>query len=313
MKRVVLSLVLFLTVSLVGVLFVSPYRVTYPFPALHEVVTQASDGRPLRLALWRNDSSPNGSRRGAVLFVHGLTKQGPEEPVYSVFCDALARQDLVVAAPWLRGYDSDKALDVGQSFVPSRWDPLPDIAATFAFLQKDPGVDPKRIFVVGHSLGGGYALMFGLQQPEVAGIVSFSRLDMESRLRSRPGYFNNFRLGLAKTFRLDEPPSVKAFQDFADSQIFAFEIVRERLASADHPPILFAIGGQERLSDRQWLSAYSAEASGLTEYYEFPGATHTLNFRGLRGIWVYEPHRIDEVASALARWLRGQSLTGSSD
>lgn len=302
-------LLVFGILALFGTLVVSPFRLTFGSnTAPNEMLTHADAGAPLWISVWGKDATA-ARQRAAVLFIHGLTRSGPQESRDAALCEALARHGLIVAAPWLRGYDSEKALPLGDKFVAQRWDPLPDITAAFAFLQKDPRVDRKNVFVIGHSLGGGYALLFGLQEPRVAGIVSFSRLDMESRLRSWPGYFDNFRLELSKGFGLEIPMSVEAFQEFANSQIFAFEIVEKMLARRVHPRILFAIGGEERRSDRQWLAAYSKKATGLSEYYEFPGVTHSLNFRGLKGsLWVYNRHTIEQVASTLVRWMRGESI-----
>jgi hypothetical protein len=150
-------------------------------------------------------------------------------------------------------------------------------------------------------------LRFGLQQPDVAGIVSFSRLDMESRVRHWPGYSENLRLTLSDAFGLEEAMSAKDLQEFAASEIFVFEAIAQTLAVSNHPRVLFAIGSREALKDRQWLSKYSANAGSGAEYYEFSGVTHWLNFRAFRKpIWMYQPGKLNEVASTLARWLRAE-------
>lgn len=155
--------------------------------------------------------------------------------------------------------------------------------------------------------------MFGLSEPHVAGIVSFSRLDMESRLRQWPGYFDRSREWFSESFGLDSIISADAFREFAESDIFAFELVQEVLSSPGHARVLFAIGGQERLSDRQWLTTYAARATGAVEYHEFAGLTHSLNVRQVgKNMWLYDHRAIDRVASALARWIHGRPITGST-
>lgn len=153
MKRHFLIIVVVTTILVFGMLVWFPFRFALSMPeAPEEMLIQASDGRPLRISLWRGDEEDG--PRPAILFVHGHTARGPEEPAYAILCDALMRQGLLVAAPWLRGYANNKSHNLGSQFVPSRWTPLPDIAGAFAFLRNDPKVDPDNIIVVGHSLGG---------------------------------------------------------------------------------------------------------------------------------------------------------------
>lgn len=307
-KRAVVGLGVLAIVALCGFTLLSPYKFVFGTLIPNEVLTKATDGAPLRVALWEDNALRNGLRLPGAVFVHGLTRNGPQEPAYAMLCAALARRGLIVAAPWLRGYDSEKSLNLGKNFMASRWNPLPDVGASFALLQNHPRVDAEKIVVIGHSLGGGYGLLFGLSESRVAGIISFSRLDMEGRLRHWPGYFDRFRLEVSKTFGLHTAMSVDAFQEFADAQIFAFERAKAQLNSERQSRLLFAIGGAERLSDRQWLVDYSEHAGDATEYHEFPELSHWLNFRGFKGIGVYNRETIDHVASTLARWIQARPI-----
>lgn len=52
-----------------------------------------------------------------------------------------------------------------------REEAIDDAVSAVAQLRKTPGLDPKRIFVLGHSLGGTIAPRIGLADPQVAGLI----------------------------------------------------------------------------------------------------------------------------------------------
>ncbi len=48
---------------------------------------------------------------------------------------------------------------------------VPDALAAIRLLQHDPVIDPRRIFVLGHSQGGTYAPLIARDAPQVAGVI----------------------------------------------------------------------------------------------------------------------------------------------
>lgn len=48
---------------------------------------------------------------------------------------------------------------------------VPDALAAIRLLQHDPAIDPRRIFVLGHSQGGTYAPLIAQDAPQVAGVI----------------------------------------------------------------------------------------------------------------------------------------------
>ncbi|MDQ2992747.1 MAG: alpha/beta fold hydrolase [Candidatus Eremiobacteraeota bacterium] len=120
-------------------------------------------------------STPDGlgrARGPAFVFVHGsgaATRNGgtPENPTFLLLANALANQGYVVLRYDKRGIG--KSTGVGTE----SWRPLADDAsAAVAFLRTQPNVDPKRIFLVGHSEGGLIvSLVAPSIRPALAGIV----------------------------------------------------------------------------------------------------------------------------------------------
>lgn len=300
--------VIIATIAIVvpGTYLASPYRIEVgDSRSLKEVSTSASDRQPLRLLVWKERPSDPG-RRPAIVFIHGLVDNGPRHPSYAVLCNALCQEGFVVAAPWLRGYGSD-ALDLGQRFDPDRWNPLPDVAGAYEFLRLDPDVDPERIFVLGHSSGAGYAVMFGLLQRDVAGVISLSPGDLEKRILGSDEGFDKFRHLFTRHFGLTAPIPEEAFSKFLETQILAFAHAKKDLKNPGHPPMLFAIGDRERASDQAWLAAYSDAVAGEAEYQAFEGLEHSLNVRHRGSIRLYDRHIIGTVASNFAMWMQATS------
>lgn len=289
------------TIGTAGVYLAGPIRVVLGGPGTPETTElTASSGEKVNV-LVRQPPDMRPALSPAVIFIHGHADNGAANLGYLLLCEMLANKGYVVVTPWLRGYDHPEAAKPKQPFAEERWDPRPDIVATFEHLRRNPRVDPSRIYVVGHSLGGGYALLFGLDEPEVAGVVSLSRLDMAQRLSTQR---ERLRMRFSRSFGLASPIPQGAFDEFAQSQLLAFERAEATLIRADHPRLLFAIGGDESEADRRWLSGYVENVSGSAQYHEFIGLNHWLGVHHRYGLGWYNRHVLQDVVSILDRWMR---------
>ncbi len=101
--------------------------------------------------------------------VEALEEAG--QPVFAVnstyrdIAEALSREGIVTLRYDKRGIGNSTG-DGGDFPEPS----LRDLRAAVEFLRGDPAVDPNRIALVGHSLGGLWALMEAAQDPDIAAI-----------------------------------------------------------------------------------------------------------------------------------------------
>jgi dipeptidyl aminopeptidase/acylaminoacyl peptidase len=127
--------------------FVTPELVRY----------KAQDGLALSGFFYRPGDVPKGKRLPVVVSFH----DGPavqERPVFHPEYQALLEQGIAVLAPNVRGSDgSGKAFRAADDGV-KRAQVLEDIAATLAFLGRQPDVDASRIACVGTGYGGYLAL-----------------------------------------------------------------------------------------------------------------------------------------------------------
>jgi acetyl esterase/lipase len=132
-----------------------------PPPGAKEVEYQSGG---LRLKAWVNQASGE-PRKPAVLFLHGGFAFGVEDwDQTQPFRDA----GFVVMAPTLRGEN-------GQPGVYSLfYDEVDDVLAAAEALAGLPEVDPSRLYVAGHSVGGTLALLAAMSSKQFRAAASFS-------------------------------------------------------------------------------------------------------------------------------------------
>ena len=127
-------------------------------------------------------SLPNGpGPHPAVVLVHGSGAQdrnealGPLQP-FRDLAGGLAARGLAVLRYDKRTkvYGADFAAHPG---APTVWDEtIDDAVAAVALLRTVPQIDPRRIFVLGHSLGGFLAPRIATADPDLAGLIIMAGL-----------------------------------------------------------------------------------------------------------------------------------------
>jgi dipeptidyl aminopeptidase/acylaminoacyl peptidase len=150
----------------------SPGEVLAPLADAEEIEYQSAD---LRLRAYRSRPSADGVKRPAVLLLHGGFAFGIGHWEKSrPFRDA----GFVVMMPVLRGEN-------GQAGSFSLfYHEVNDVLATVEVLATMPDVDPRNLFVAGHSVGGTLAMLAAMASPRFRAAVSLSGSpDLSSYLR----------------------------------------------------------------------------------------------------------------------------------
>ena len=159
-------------------LFVQPAQTTAPAPAVpadanySERDAQVGDGEralPATLAM------PNGTGPfPAVVLVHGSGPNdrdetiGPNRPFLDI-ARGLAAQGIAVLRYDKRSHARPQDYADGQITIDS--ETTDDAVLAVASLRQLPGIDPKRIYVLGHSQGAMMAPRIGSRDPAIAGLV----------------------------------------------------------------------------------------------------------------------------------------------
>ncbi|MGE5182398.1 MAG: alpha/beta hydrolase family protein [Acidobacteriota bacterium] len=140
----------------------APYTAT-------EVKIAAPQGHVLAGTLTR---PTRGGRVPAVVMITGISKHERNEgnPPYTPFrdlADVLGRAGIAV----LRVDDRGVGASTGDFAKATSFDEADDVRSELAWLREQPGIDPKRLGLVGHSEGGFIALVVAAGDPSLAAIV----------------------------------------------------------------------------------------------------------------------------------------------
>lgn len=117
------------------------------------VVSYRSEGLKINALLTvPNGAAPKGGWPG-IVFNHGYIPPAQYRTTerYVAYVDALARQGYVVLKPDLRGHGSSQGEATGAYWSPGY---TVDVLNAFASLRRRPGLNPERIGMWGHSMGG---------------------------------------------------------------------------------------------------------------------------------------------------------------
>ncbi|HEY1548598.1 MAG TPA: alpha/beta fold hydrolase, partial [Kofleriaceae bacterium] len=139
-----------------------------PYTATDVKIT-APAGHVLAGTLTRPKST---KRVPAVVMITGISKHERNEglPPYTPFrdiADVLGRAGIAV----LRVDDRGIGASTGDFDKATSFDEADDVRSELAWLRKQPGIDPKRVGLVGHSEGGFIALVVASTDPALAAIA----------------------------------------------------------------------------------------------------------------------------------------------
>jgi dipeptidyl aminopeptidase/acylaminoacyl peptidase len=143
-----------------------PYDQEVPPAGVKEITFDSGD---LKLKAWVDAPIPpmrkNQELKPAVLFLHGGWAFGAEDWDQ---CKPFRDAGFVTMTPILRGENGQ-----GGSYT-MFYDEVDDVVAAAEALANLPGVDPNRIFVAGHSVGGTLAMLGAMTTKRFKGCASFS-------------------------------------------------------------------------------------------------------------------------------------------
>lgn len=127
-------------------------------PPLHATLTLPRGKGPFPAVVLVSGSGPSDQNETV----------GPNHPFLDIAL-GLAARGIATLRYDKRTRDYPRSIDP-RTFTPAQ-EYVPDALAAIALLRNRRGVDPRRIFVLGHSLGGTYAPLIAQRAPEVAGVI----------------------------------------------------------------------------------------------------------------------------------------------
>lgn len=203
----------------------------------------------------------------AILILHGSSPQGRRHGFVRMLAHEFHQRGWFVLAPDARGFgESEKPYQIQDS---KSWQIGDDIKRFIDFLNQYPGVDKKRIVVLGHSMGGAMALEGALDDSRVASII----------IIGPPRYLSGEKTTFWKRIRFSADrnlPAVISVKVELD-RIHAGDIdryAREGLLRKTSKPILLIDGEFERKKEQSFLKEISFYLSKNSQYQTISGVGH---------------------------------------
>jgi len=119
-----------------------------------------------------------------------------------------------------------------------------DVLRAYDLLAQDPRIDTSRIYVIGESIGGQYALLAAALEPNIAGVLLFSGAGFLGDCSGQPAGFRNFLSALDPDNYLgDVAGRPLAFVHATDDAIVPIQLARERYDAAGQPRQFWEVDG----------------------------------------------------------------------
>lgn len=263
----------------------------------NEIVNFKSGSLTLTGELFYKDNTPG---KLGIILVHGSSPWGIKLPLYQILSKEFAKKGFVVFLFDLRGFGkSDDPVSL-QSF--SNVSDVEDVFSAFQYFCRQKIVDPNKVFLIGHSHGGGLAIKAAACGLGVQKVVSIGpprrvkdrmNLEMEDFIQR---YSNDRKLN---TYMPND-----IFQEF--SNYSSLESSLPYYSSPSHKPIFLIDGELENKNDRHYLKDYFEKLSLPKKYYTLKKTGHYFNTLQLFGsrILIYDKNQIGHIVDTITTWLK---------
>ncbi|NJK38730.1 MAG: alpha/beta hydrolase [Oscillatoriales cyanobacterium RM2_1_1] len=124
-----------------------------------------------------------------------------------------------------------------------------DVEAAWNYLVQDRQVDPKKIFVFGHSLGGAIAIHLATKHPEIAGLIVECSFTSIRRMVDHQQKYWMFPIDFLLTQRFDSIAKVSSlsmptlFTHGTEDQVIPLQMTQELYAASPEPKQLLVVPG----------------------------------------------------------------------
>jgi pimeloyl-ACP methyl ester carboxylesterase len=224
----------------------------------------------------------------AVLLLHGSSPQGRKAPLVKVLAAHLAARGIMVIAPDARGFGLTG--NPPERHLPSSWDVSDDIDQLLQYIVRIEGVDRKRIYVVGHSLGANHLLEGAIDHSIPAGLVCIGPTRYKTFTNNDSSFW--CRLRFSSDRKLSNLVSRAVMQNVRMKGDIT-GIARCIGSDSLRMPMLLLDGEYEDPRSRQILEEAAILLGKGVKYSSLPGAGHYCGVYSLfTSKWSFVKHEV---------------------
>lgn len=253
----------------------------------------------------------NGDSLPAIVLAHGRTEFARRQALFVVLAERLAARGYAVLSFDFRGFGQSE--DPPRIETPEDLDFAGDLTRALDLLAATTRVDAGRLFLVGHSFGGGVVLRVAIDDPRVRKAVSLSppRRSYELFFDEQAKRMTQLQEEMMDSMHLSPPVPTTLLYPVLE------RLVPEILIGIQkHPPILFVEGSLENEIDRAAMKLLYDQIAPPKEYAVIEGAYHYFGTKRLaRGSEAasvkFQADILDRLADTVDRWLSQQGGDGA--
>lgn len=253
----------------------------------------------LRIAGELYDSQRNSP---CIILLHGSSIYGRKSPLVRVLANQFNRLGYVVLTFDVRGYgesEDPKGLEVPDDFDFAR-----DVQSGIDYLLSNVSIDTQRIYVIGHSFGGGVALAAQMRDSRIKKLVL---IGPSRRLKER--FFNSDAMDreyFLKRWRRDMQLSYKLTFAIWKEVLRPLDIEWHlpRFQSLGHVPIFLIDGERENKKDIEFLRCIYQKMAPPADYWTIPKTAHYLNTGFFLGRVCYNRRVVVKAVKHIDKWLK---------
>ena len=261
-------------------------------------VTYDSDGLRIAADLYRPDAD---STAPLIMLLHGSSPLGRRQPMVRVLAERYRRLGYVVLAPDARAYGESE--DPPQPWTPGRFDFPRDVTAALDYALGALPIDTGRVYLVGHSFGGGIAMAAEGRDARIDALVLIGPpRRMTARFLAPGAPERDYYLARwARDMGFEQPLDFELWKHVRWPLNLEHHL--PRLARGAHAPMLLTDGEREDVADLTFLRAFEAQLPGPVDYWTVPGTHHYLSTGLLRGAPCYDRKVISLFVERTHQWL----------
>jgi pimeloyl-ACP methyl ester carboxylesterase len=215
------------------------------------------------------------ARHPTILMVHGSTRWGRRLALYPLLAESLSREGYLVLVMNLRGFgDSQTPTDTTSVLA---WDSTKDVSAGLTFLESLDEVDGEQLFVIGHSLGGTWALKTSEKDSRIKKVVAIGPGPKLKELSPRRR--EELQARFSRVRNLEPPISQDTFQKIFEANLL--EAALEHFKGELHQPVLLIDGELESEYNKAFLEEQYRQMTHPKRHIGLENAAHYLNVAGL--------------------------------